>query len=197
MAVNNDWLLRQVDINNAFLNGDLTETVYMPQPEGFEDKNRPNYICKLEKALYGLRQAPKAWFDKLKGALSSWGFKNSRSDTSLFFRRAESKIVIMLIYVDDIIITGSDSKGIKEVIKDLNTSFALKDLENLSFFLGIQVLRGQNSILLSQAKYVQDLLAKTEMTDCKGIKTPFSTSEKLNKDVGNRFYDPTLYRSVI
>ncbi|KAH9718722.1 hypothetical protein KPL71_022333 [Citrus sinensis] len=197
MAVNNDWLLRQVDINNAFLNGDLTETVYMPQPEGFEDKNRPNYICKLEKALYGLRQAPKAWFDKLKGALSSWGFKNSRSDTSLFFRRAESKIVIMLIYVDDIIITGSDSKGIKEVIKDLNTSFALKDLENLSFFLGIQVLRGQNSILLSQAKYVQDLLAKTEMTDCKGIETPFSTSEKLKKDVGNRFHDPTLYRNVI
>ncbi|KAH9671758.1 retrovirus-related pol polyprotein from transposon RE1 [Citrus sinensis] len=197
MAVSNDWLLRQVDINNAFLNGDLTEAVYMPQPEGFEDKNRPSYICKLEKALYGLRQAPRAWFDKLKGALSSWGFKNSRSDTSLFFKRVESKIVIMLIYVDDIIITGSDSQGIEEVIKDLNTSFALKDLGNLNFFLGIQVLRNQNSILLSQAKYIQDLLAKTEMIDCKGIETPFSTSEKLKKDVGNRFHDPTLYRSII
>ncbi|KAH9716509.1 retrovirus-related pol polyprotein from transposon RE1 [Citrus sinensis] len=197
MAVNNDWLLRQVDINNAFLNGDLTETVYMPQPEGFEDKNRPSYICKLERALYGLRQAPRAWFDKLKGALISWGFKNSRSDTSLFFRRVESKIVIMLIYVDDIIITGSDNQGIEEVIKDLDTSFALKDLRNLNFFLGIQVIRSQNSILLSQEKYVQDLLAKIEMTECKGIETPFSTSEKLQKDVGNRFHDPTLYRSVI
>ncbi|KAH9667197.1 retrovirus-related pol polyprotein from transposon RE1 [Citrus sinensis] len=164
MAVNNDWLLRQVDINNSFLNDDLTEAVYMPQPEGFEDKNKPNYICKLEKALYGLRQVPRAWFDKLK---------------------------------DDIIITGSDSQGIEEVIKDLNTSFTLKDLENLNFFLGIQVLRSQNSILLSQAKYIQDLLAKTEITDCKGIETPFSTSEKLKKDVGNRFHDPTLYRSVI
>ena len=89
LAVNNDWLLRQVDINNAFLNGDLTKTVYMPQPEGFEDKNRPNYICKLKKTFYGLRQTPRAWFDKLKGALSCWGFKNSRSNTSLFFRRAE------------------------------------------------------------------------------------------------------------
>ncbi|KAH9764120.1 retrovirus-related pol polyprotein from transposon RE1 [Citrus sinensis] len=197
MAVNNDWLLRQVDINNAFLNGDLTEAVYMPQPEGFEDKNRPSYICKLEKALYGLRQAPRAWFDKLKGALSCWGFKNSKSDTSLFFRRIESKIVIMLIYVDDIIITGSDSQGIEEVIKDLNTSFALKDLGNLNFFLGIQVQRSQNSLLLSQVKYIQDLLTKTEMTDCKGIETPFSTSEKLKKGVGNRFHDPTLYRSVI
>ena len=149
MTVNNDWLLRQVDINNAFLNGDLTETVYMSQLEGFEDKNRPNYFCKLEKTLYGLRQAPRAWFDKLKGALSSWGFKNSRSDISLFFRRTESKIVIMLIYVDNVIIIGSDSKCIKKVMKDLNTSFALKDLGNLSFFLGIQVLKGQNSILLS------------------------------------------------
>ena len=152
MAINNDWLLRQVDINNAFLNGDLTETVYMPQPEGFKDKNRPNYICKLEKALYALRQALRAWFDKLKGALSSWEFKNSNSDTSLFFKRVESKIVIMLIYVDDIIITRNDSQGIAEVIKDLNTSFALKDLENLNFFLRIQVIMSQNSILLSQAK---------------------------------------------
>ncbi|KAH9718111.1 retrovirus-related pol polyprotein from transposon RE1 [Citrus sinensis] len=197
MAVSNDWLLRQVDINNAFLNGDLTEAVYMPQSEGFEDKNRPSYICKLEKALYGLRQAPRAWFDKLKGALSCWGFKNSKSDTSLFFRRIESKIVIMLIYVDDIIITGSDSQGIEEVIKDLNTSFALKDLENLNFFLGIQVQRSQNSLLLSQVKYIQDLLTKTEMTNCKGIETPFSTSEKLKKGVGNRFHDTTLYRSII
>ncbi|KAH9667020.1 retrovirus-related pol polyprotein from transposon RE1 [Citrus sinensis] len=175
----------------------ISEAVYMPQPEGFEDKNRPSYICKLEKALYGLRQAPRAWFDKLKGALSCWGFKNSKSDTSLFFRRIESKIVIMLIYVDDIIITGSDSQGIEEVIKDLNTSFALKDLGNLNFFLGIQVQRSQNSLLLSQVKYIQDLLTKTEMTDCKGIETPFSTSEKLKKGVGNKFHDPTLYRSVI
>ena len=103
----------------------------------------------------------------------------------------------MLIYVDDIIIIGSDSKGIEEVVKDLNTTFALKDLRDLNFFLGIQVLRNQNSILLSQSKYVQDLLAKTEMTDCKGIETPFSTSKKLKKDVGNRFHNLTLYRSVI
>ncbi|KAH9648851.1 hypothetical protein KPL70_025766 [Citrus sinensis] len=196
-TVNNDWLLSQVDINNAFLISDLTKTVYMPQPEGFEDKNRPNYICKLKKALYGLRQAPRAWFDKLKGALSSWGFKNSRSDTSFFFRRVKSKIIIMLIYVDDIIIIGSDSKGIEEMVKDMNTTFALKDLEDLNFFLGIQVLRNQNSILLSQSKYVQDLLAKIKMTDCKGIETPFGTFKKLKKDVGNRFHNPTLYRSVI
>ena len=197
LAVNNDWMLRQVDINNAFLNGELTETVYMPQPEGFEDKRKPNHICKLKKSLYGLRQAPRAWFDKLKSALYSWGFNNSKCDTSLFFRRNNAEMVIILVYVDGIIVTGSDSKGIEGVIRKLSEAFALKDLGNLSYFLGIQVIRNQNSILLSQAKYVQDLLTKTEMESCKGIESPFSTSEKLKKGEGAKLDNPSFYRSVI
>lgn len=100
----------------------------------------------------------------------------------MLFKRAESKIIIMFIYVDDIIITGSDNKGIKEVVKHLNTTFTLKDLGDLNFFLEIQILRNQNSILLSQAKYVQDLLAKIETTYCKGLKTLFNTSKKLGID---------------
>ena len=198
LAVNNDWLLRQVDINNAFLNGELTEMVYMPQPEGFVNKSKPNHICRLKKALYGLRQAPRAWFDKLKGALNSWGFENSKcDDTSLFYRKTKSEIVILLIYVDDIIITGDNSGSIEELVSNLNRTFALKDLGELNFFLGIQVNRKQNAILLSQTKYIQDLLAKTEMSDCKGIESPFSTTEKLKKNEGEKFHDPTLYRSVI
>ncbi|KAH9714143.1 reverse transcriptase Ty1/copia-type domain-containing protein [Citrus sinensis] len=197
LAVNSNWILRQVDINNAFLNGDLTEEVYMPQPEGFENKSKPNYICKLNKALYGLRQAPRAWFDKLKSALYSWDFENSKYDTSLFFRRTKSDIIIMLIYVDDIIITGSSSKDVEEVIVKLSKTFALKDLGSLNFFLGIQVTRNQDTILLSQTKYVQDLLIKVEMANCKGIDTPFSTSEKLKRNEGAKFHDPTFYRSVI
>ncbi|KAK9212808.1 hypothetical protein WN943_002190 [Citrus x changshan-huyou] len=195
LAVNNDWMLRQVDINNAFLNGELTKMVYMPQPEGFMDKSRLNHICILKKALYGLRQAPRAWFDKLKGALNSWGFENSKCDTSLFFRMTKFEIVILLIYVDDIIITGDNSSSIEELVSNLNKDFALKDLGN--FFLKIQVNRNQNTILLSQTKYVQDLLAKTEMSNCKGIEPPFSTTEKLKKNEGEKFHDPTLYRSVI
>ena len=197
LAVNNDWMLRQVNINNAFLNGELTETVYMPQPEGFEDKRRPNHICKLKKALYGLRQAPRVWFDKLNSALYSWGFKNSKCDASLFFRRNSAEIIIVLVYVDDIIVTGSDNKGIEGVIGKLSGAFALKDLGNLSYFLGIQVIRNQNSIMLSQAKYVQDLLTKTEMESCKGIKSPFSTSEKLKKGESAKLDSPSFYKSVI
>ncbi|KAH9783576.1 reverse transcriptase Ty1/copia-type domain-containing protein [Citrus sinensis] len=189
--------LRQVDINNAFLNGELTETVYMPQPEGFEDKNKPNHICKLNKALYGLRQAPRAWFDKLKSALHSWNFENSKCDTSLFFKKTKSDITIMLIYVDDIIITGSNCEDVEEVVVKLSKTFALKDLGDLNFFLRIQVARTHDIIQLSQTKYIQDLLTKIEMADCKGIETLFSTSEKLRRNEGARFHDPTLYRSVI
>ncbi|KAH9696050.1 retrovirus-related pol polyprotein from transposon RE1 [Citrus sinensis] len=197
LAVNNDWKLRQVDINNAFLNCDLTETVYMPQPKGFEDKNKPNHICKLIKALYGLRQAPRAWFDKLKSALYSWNFENSKCDTSLFFRRTKSDIIIMLIYVDDMIITGSNCQDVEEVVVKLSKTFALKDIGDLNFFLGIQVARTHDTIQLSQTKYIQDLLTKIEMTGCKEIETPFSTSKKLKRNEGARFHDPTLYRSVI
>ena len=103
----------------------------------------------------------------------------------------------MLIYVDDIIITGNNSSSIEELNSNLNKAFALKDLGELNFFMGIQVNRNQNTILLSQTKYVQDLLAKTEMSNCKGIESPFSTTKKLKKNEGETFHDPTLYRSVI
>ena len=91
------WNIRQVDINNAFLNGDLQEHVLMKQPTGFESKKYPNHVCLLKKALYGLKQAPRAWFDKLSHTLKSWGFSHSKCDTSLFF--IKNKQFITIYYV--------------------------------------------------------------------------------------------------
>ena len=106
LAVMHRWMIRQVDVSNAFLNGDLTEDVYMCQPEGFVDEIRPDYVCKLKKALYGLKQSPRVWFDKLKSCLvTNWGFQNSRADTSLFFKGEQNSMILILIYVDDILIT--------------------------------------------------------------------------------------------
>ena len=106
LAVTHGWSIQQIDINNAFLNGDLQEEVFMVQPEGFVDPHRPTHVCKPRKALYGLKQAPRAWFDKLKGALTSRGFHSSISDTSLFYTWRNGRMILLLVYVDDILITN-------------------------------------------------------------------------------------------
>lgn len=105
LAVANGWKLRQLDFNNAFLNGKLDEDVYMSQPPGYVDNKFPHYVCKLNKAIYGLKQAPRAWNNTLKSTLISWGFVNARSDTSLFIYRSCNVMILLLVYVDDVVLT--------------------------------------------------------------------------------------------
>ena len=141
-ACSYSWPLRQLDVRNAFLHGDLQEVVYMKQPSGFVDPTRPTHLCKLHKALYGrLKQAPRAaWFTRISSVLQEIGFTPNKSDTSLFIRRTGKGCIYLLIYVDDIIVTGSDSSGISEIIEYLSKRFDLKDLGALTFFLGLEVL---------------------------------------------------------
>ena len=131
IAVSRGWDIRQIDINNAFLNGDLKEEVFMTQPEGFSDSTKPHHVCRLRKALYGLKQAPRAWFEKLRGALLSWGFYNSVSDTSLFYSRKSGKL-LLLVYVDNILIIGECSDDVQHLNQDLHHQFALKTLGSVS-----------------------------------------------------------------
>ncbi|KAH9677665.1 retrovirus-related pol polyprotein from transposon RE1 [Citrus sinensis] len=201
LAVMNQWRIRQVDVNNAFLNGELTEEVFMSQPDGFIDAQRSDFVCKLHKSLYGLKQAPRAWYDKLKGCLISWGFTTTSSDTSLFVRKIKTSMIIVLIYVDDILITGPNTEELEGFITEFSKTFALKDLGVLSYFLGIEVLYDADCMYLSQRKYIRDLLSKVEMTECKGIDTPMSTGSKLQKivqgELGYYLEDPTHYRSIV
>ncbi|KAH9682619.1 retrovirus-related pol polyprotein from transposon RE1 [Citrus sinensis] len=197
LAVMHHWPIKQLDVNNAFLNGILTEDVYMHQPQGFVDSTYPSFICKLNKALYGLKQAPRAWYDRLKESLVQWGFRVSKSDTSLFIKHAGTNILLILIYVDDILVTGSDSKLIGNVIQQLHSEFALKELGDFHYFLGIEVTPSVHGIHLSQTKYIGDILKRANMLDSKGCVTPMSTSEKLHKDTGAAFENPSLYRSIV
>lgn len=111
-ALSNGWMVRQFDFNNAFLNGDLVKYVYMTLPKGFLDSQNPQYVCKLSKALYSLKQALRAWFEKLKQILLGFGLHNSQADTSLFILKSSEVYVLLLVYVDDILITGNNSKFI-------------------------------------------------------------------------------------
>ena len=141
IAVSRGWFLRQLDVQNAFLHGVLEEEVYMRQPPRYEDKSCPNYVCKLDKALYGLKQAPRAWFARLSKKLCELGFKGSKADTSLFLYNKDSTTMFLLIYVDDIIVVTSSQEAVAALLQDLQKEFALKDLGDLHYFLGIEVKR--------------------------------------------------------
>ncbi|KAM1086604.1 hypothetical protein ACFX2B_012093 [Malus domestica] len=138
LAVQSNWFLHQLDVSNAFLHGSLKENVYMSQPPGFIDQDKSSYVCHLQKSLYGLKQAPRACFEKLQSALFSMGFKASQSDHSLFVLQ-QPVLVVVLVYVDDILVTGPSSTACTNVISQLSDQFPIKDLGDLHFFLGLEV----------------------------------------------------------
>jgi histone deacetylase 1/2 len=153
----------------------------------------------LDKAIYGLKQAPRAWYSRLSTKFLELGFRTSKSDTSLFIYSKKGITIFMLIYVDDIIVTGSSQEAIAVLLCDLKQEFALKDLGDLSYFLGIEVRKDKEGIILSQEKYARDILARVGMLKCKPSATPLSTSEKLSKYEGNTLDqgDSTRYRSIV
>lgn len=202
IAAAKGWEIKQVDVNNAFLNGELNKKVFMEQPKGFVDPKHLKAVCKLKKALYGLKQTPRAWYEKLKRALIEWGFKNAISNTLLFYQNRGENHLLVLVYVDNILTTGSQIKNIQKVIDLLVNKFAPKELGPLGYFLGIEMKRDESGMHLTQTKYIQDLLKKTCMKYCKGSPTPISTTVKYRvnleiKEGGRPFEDKTLHRSVI
>jgi hypothetical protein len=152
----------------------------MRQSPGFENPHALHSICKLDKAIYGLKQAPRAWYSKLSSKLCDLGFIPSRADTSLFLYNKSGISIYVLVYVDDIIVTSSSDHAITILVQDLNKNFAIKDLGDLHFFLGIEVKRNHNGLVLTQEKYATELLNKVGMHDCKSAPTPLSSTEQFS-----------------
>ena len=199
ISVSRGWSLRQLDVKNAFLHGVLEEEVYMKQPPGFEDSNVPHYICKLDKALYGLKQAPRAWYSRLSSKLHGLGFTPSKADTSLFLYQKSGITIFVLIYVDDIIVASSSNDATTILLQELNKYFAIKDLGDLHFFLGIEVKKNKDGLILTQEKYAMDLLARVGMKNCKPAPTPLSPTEPLSLHEGTPLgpEDSTQYRRIV
>lgn len=197
IAVSHDWVIKQLDVNNAFLQGYLNETVYMVQPPGFVDSSRPTHVCKLNRSLYGLKQAPRAWFARLSSFLLSIGFHQSRNDASLFVHSAPLGKVYILINVDDFIITGSNPAMVTSLIQQLSTTFSLKDLGNLNYFLGVEVLHHSHGLLLSQRQYILNLLSSVSMESAKPVLTPTISKYSNTKDSTLPHDDPRKFRQVV
>lgn len=144
----------------------------MQQPPGFVNYNHPYFICKLQKLIYGLKQAPRAWFSKLSAKLILLGFSSSKSDSSLFIYSQSSDSVFVLIYIDDILVTGSNSSLILEFIHALPTSFPVKGLGNLHYFLVLEVYRNSHGMFITQTQYISNLLKFTNMHASKPVSPP-------------------------
>ena len=198
VAVSQGWSLRQLDVQNAFLHGVLDEEVYMYQPPGYVDRAHPSYVCKLDKALYGLKQAPRAWYARLCSKLLELGFASSKADTSLFYYRKHGYTLLVLVYVDDIIVASSSSAATMALLRDLQSDFALKDLGELHYFLGIEVKKTPQGLHLSQQKYAADILRRAGMSNCNPVDTPLTLLEKLSLTKGAKLGDiDSTYRSMV
>ncbi|CAH9063661.1 unnamed protein product [Cuscuta epithymum] len=197
IAVSLGWCIRQLDVKNAFLHGHLTEEVYMRQPQGFIHPSFPNHVCRLKKALYGLKQAPRAWFHRFSGFLLTHGFSQSKSDSSMFVFRRGSEVVYVLLYVDDILITGSSISFVRHIIQSLSTQFAMKDLGDIHFFLGLQTRRTPKGLFISQQKYISDLLRRFHLHTVKPVRTPLPSRTTLSLTDGELLTDATEYRSMV
>jgi Reverse transcriptase (RNA-dependent DNA polymerase) len=171
-----------MDVKNAFLQGDLEEEVYMEIPPDLHVKQGNKMVCHLKKAIYGLKQSPRAWYSRLSAALFKIGYKTSAADSSLFTQLTERGIVAILIYVDDLVIIGSDQIGIDALKEHLRLEFDIKDLGKLRYFLGIEIARSHKGLFLCQRKYTLDLLKETGKLSAKPATTPMDYNNKVVKD---------------
>jgi hypothetical protein len=196
LASINHWFLHQLDVNNAFLHGDLHEDVYMTIPPGVTT-SKPNQVCKLSKSLYGLKQASRKWYEKLTGLLISNGYKQATSDASLFTKKGSDSFTVLLVYVDDIILAGDSLAEISFIKNILNQAFKIKDLGKLKYFLGLEVVHSQNGISLCQRKYCLDLLTDSGLLGSKLVNTPSDPSIKLHNDTSPLYSDISAYRRLV
>jgi hypothetical protein len=170
VAAHHSWTISQMDVKNAFLHGDLHEEVYMQPPPGVEVPM--GHVCRLRRALYGLKQAPRVWFERFNSIVIAAGFTPSDHDPTLFVHISGRSCTLLLLYMDDMLITGNDKEYIAFVKNHLSEQFMMSDLGPLSYLLGIEITSTANGYYISQHKYVQDLLHRSGLTDDKTAATP-------------------------
>ena len=198
LVANRDWPLKQFDVKNAFLNGELEEEVYMDPPPGTKcSPSNVGKVCKLKRSLYGLKQSPRAWFGKFSKSMKVFGYKQCNSDHTLFIKHQAGRMTALIVYVDDMVVTGDDPEEMEALQQYLSKEFEMKDLGELRYFLGIEVARSRLGISLSQKKYVLDLLSETGMLACKPAETPIEMNHRLGEYLDQIPTDKGRYQRLV
>ncbi|GKB43285.1 putative ribonuclease H-like domain-containing protein [Tanacetum coccineum] len=187
----------QMDVKSAFLYSTIEEEVYVCQPLGFVDPEFPEKVYKVEKALYGLHQAPRAWYETLSTYLLDNGFHKGQIDKTLFIKRLKGDILLVQVYVDDIIFGSTKKSLCDEFEQIMHNRFQISSMGELTFFLGLQVKQKEDGIFISQDKYVCEILKKFGFSSVRTDSTPMETNKALIKDEDGEDVDVHLYRSMI
>ncbi|KAL1564721.1 Integrase catalytic domain-containing protein [Salvia divinorum] len=183
VVAQNNWELQQLDVKTAFLHGDLEETIYMLQPEGFIEKGSENKVCLLKKSLYGLKQSSRQWYRRFDEAMGRIGFTKSKYDNCVYIKhKGETAIAHLLLYVDDMLVAGPCKSEIEIIKQQLQHEFEMKDLGEAKRILGMDIIRRRKTgeLWLMQTEYIKKLLLRFRMSDSKGVCTPLSQQFKLS-----------------
>ena len=198
LAVQHDLKLHQMDVQNAFLNGELEENIFIKQPKGFEVDGKEHCYYKLNKSLYGLKQSSRCWNSELHAYLVKLGFVQSASDSCIYFRVTD-KLCIIAVYVDDLIIASQSIAEINSIKQSLSDRYKMKDLGVLNHFLGVKVEHdvGNNSIFINQSAFASSLVSKFNFENSKSVKTPADVNVKPQKCDSSKPFDSKLYQSCL
>ncbi|KAM7516070.1 hypothetical protein LguiA_005653 [Lonicera macranthoides] len=197
LAAQKGWVIHQMDVKSAFLNGYLEEEIFVEQPEGFVSQGQEEKVYRLKKSLYGLKQAPRSWYSRIDAHLVNLGFDKSLSESTLYIKKVDDEILVVSLYVDDLLVTGSSKELIDKFKEEMKDVFEMTDLGRMTFFLGLQVNQKKNEIFLCQHKYAKEILKKFNMEGCKPNATPMNQKEKFCSEDGAEKVDERLYRSLI
>jgi hypothetical protein len=197
LAALEGWRVHHINVKSAFLNGDLKEEVYVCQPAGFVIAGQEGKVLRLRKALYGLWQAPRAWNSKLDDTLKKMDFVQSEHEHAMYRRSHGDDILLVGVYVDDLVITGSSLAAVEGFKEEMKRAFLMSDLGLLSFYLGIEVRQDAGGITLRQAHYAKKILEMAGMTDCKAAATPMEERLRLSRDSTAEEVDAMLYRRIV
>ncbi|KAL8157792.1 hypothetical protein AgCh_002484 [Apium graveolens] len=197
LAAKNGWSVHHLDVKSAFLNNELEETVYVAQPEGFTKQGKEQMVYKLIKALYGLRQAPRAWYSKLSKVLEQMGFVKCPYEHAIYTKRQGEESLIIGVYVDDLFVTGTSDSNIVKFKQEMNKIFDMSDLGKLSHYLGIEVAQGEGFTKLKQIAYAQKLLEKFGLKDCNSTRYPMEPKVQIDKDEKGKPVNSTLFKSLV